>query len=92
MRTYKAFIFIKTTALTLFAMTAGAGCCYRIMAEPQPYIMPVESISYEIETLSHEMKRFRQVLNRLSVSRIRCAQKHSRLRNAGRKLHRSNLW
>lgn len=36
MRTYKAFIFIKTTALTLFAMVAGAGCCYRIMAEPQP--------------------------------------------------------
>lgn len=54
MRTYKAFIFIKTTALTLFAMTAGAGCCYRIMAESQPYIIPVESISYEIETLSHE--------------------------------------
>lgn len=51
MRTYKAFIFIKTIAITLFAMAAGAGCCYRIMAEPQPYIMPIESISYEIETL-----------------------------------------
>lgn len=56
MRTYKAFIFIKTIALTLFVMVAGAGCCYRIMAEPQPYIMPVESISYEIETLSHEIE------------------------------------
>lgn len=54
MRTYKAFIFIKTIAITLFAMAAGAGCCYRIVAEPQPYIMPVESISYEIETLPHE--------------------------------------
>lgn len=51
MRTYKAFIFIKTIAITLFAMAAGAGCCYRIMAEPQLYIMPIESISYEIETL-----------------------------------------
>lgn len=48
MRTYKAFIFIKTTALTLFAMVAGAGCCYRIMAEPQLYIMPVEPPSHEI--------------------------------------------
>ena len=56
MRTYKSFIFIKTTALTLFAMAAGAGCCYRIMAEPDPYIMPVESISYEIETLPHEIE------------------------------------
>ena len=54
MRTYRAFSFIKTTALTLFAMAAGAGCCYRIMAEPQPYIMPFESISYEIETFPHE--------------------------------------
>lgn len=56
MRTYRAFSFIKTTALTLFAMAAGAGCCYRIMAEPQPYIMPIESISYEIETLPHEIE------------------------------------
>lgn len=56
MRTYKVFIFIKTIAITLFAMAAGAGCCYRIMAEPQPYIMPIESISYEIETLPHEIE------------------------------------
>ncbi len=56
MRTYRAFSFIKTTALTLFAMAAGAGCCYRIMAEPQPYIMPIESISYEIKTLPHEIE------------------------------------
>lgn len=54
MRTYRAFSFIKTTALTLFAMAAGAGCCYRIMAEPQPCMMPVESISYEIETFPYE--------------------------------------
>lgn len=54
MRTYRAFIFIKTIALTLFVMVAGVGDCYRIMVEPQPYIMPIESISYEIETLSHE--------------------------------------
>lgn len=26
------------------------------MAEPEPYIMPVESISYEIETLPHEIE------------------------------------
>ena len=56
MRTYKAFIFIKTIALTFFAMAAGAGCCCRIMAEPQPYIMPIESISYEIETLPYEIE------------------------------------
>lgn len=56
MRTYKVFIFIKTIAITLFAVAAGAGCCYRIMAESQPYIMPVEPISYEIETLSHEIE------------------------------------
>ena len=56
MRTYKVFIFIKTIAITLFAVAAGAGCCYRIMAEPQPYIMPIESISYEIETLPHEIE------------------------------------
>lgn len=56
MRTYRAFIFIKTIALTLFAVAAGAGCCYRIMAEPQPYIMPIESISYEIKTLPHEIE------------------------------------
>lgn len=54
MRTYKVFIFIKTIAITLFAVAAGAGCCYRIMAEPQPYIMPFESIPYEIETFPHE--------------------------------------
>ena len=53
MRMYRVFNFIKLTALTASAMAAGAGCCYHIMAEPDPYIMPVESISYEIETLPH---------------------------------------
>lgn len=37
--------------LLAFAMAAGAGCCYRIMAESAPYIMPVETVPYEVETL-----------------------------------------
>lgn len=48
----KIFFYGKMTALTAFAMTAGAGCCYHIMAEPAPYIMPVDTVSYEIETFS----------------------------------------
>ena len=48
----KIFFYGKMTALTAFAMTAGAGCCYHIMAEPAPYIMPVDTVSYELETLS----------------------------------------
>lgn len=48
----KIVIYGKMIALTAFAMTAGAGCCYHIMAEPAPYIMPVDTVSYEIETLS----------------------------------------
>lgn len=48
----KIFFYGKMTALTAFAMTAGAGCCYHIMAEPAPYIMPVDTVSYEFETLS----------------------------------------
>lgn len=48
----KIFFYGKMTALTAFAMTAGAGGCYHIMAEPAPYIMPVDTVSYEIETFS----------------------------------------
>lgn len=48
----KIFFYGKMTALTAFAMTAGAGCCYHIMAEPAPYIMPVDTVSYELETFS----------------------------------------
>lgn len=51
MRMYRALNLIKLTALTAFAMAAGAGCCYRIMANPELYIMPVERFSYEIGTL-----------------------------------------
>lgn len=47
----KIFFYSKMTALTAFAMTAGAGCCYYIMAEPAPYIIPVETVPYEVETL-----------------------------------------
>lgn len=48
----KIFFYGKMTALTAFAMTAGAGCCYHIMAEPAPYIVPVDTVSYELETFS----------------------------------------
>lgn len=48
----KIFFYSKMTALTAFTMTAGAGCCYHIMAEPAPYIMPFDTVSYELETLS----------------------------------------
>ena len=51
MRTNRSIFYSKAAALLAFAMTAGAGCCYRIMAEPAPYIMPDETVSYEIETL-----------------------------------------
>ena len=68
MRTYRAFIFIKTIALTLFVMVAGAGCCYRIMAEPQLYIMPIESISYEIEALPHENETLPHEIETLPAS------------------------
>ena len=54
MTRHRIFYHTKMVTLIAFSMAAGAGCCYRIMAEPQPYIMPVESITYEIETLSHE--------------------------------------
>lgn len=54
MRMYRVFNFIKLTALTAFAMAAGAGCCYRIMANPEPYIMPVKQVPYEIGTLPAE--------------------------------------
>lgn len=46
----KIFFYGKMTALTAFAMTAGAGCCYRIMAEPVPYIVSDDTDSYKIET------------------------------------------
>lgn len=51
MRTNRSIFYSKAAALLAFAMTAGAGCCYRIMAEPAPYIIPVETVSYEVETL-----------------------------------------
>lgn len=54
MRMYRALNLIRLTALTAFAMAAGAGCCYRIMANPEPYIMLVERFSYEIGTLPAE--------------------------------------
>jgi soluble lytic murein transglycosylase-like protein len=41
----------KAIALTAFAMTAGAGCCYH-MAQDEPYTMPVDTVFYEFETLS----------------------------------------
>lgn len=56
MTRHRIFYHTKMVTLIAFSMAAGAGCCYRIMAEPQPYIMPVESISYEIETLPHEIE------------------------------------
>lgn len=52
MRKCKMFFYGKAIALTAFAITVGAGGCYRIMAEPVPYIMPVDTVSYEFETLS----------------------------------------
>lgn len=51
MRTNRSIFYSKAAALLAFAMTAGAGCCYRIMAEPAPYIIPVETVPYEDETL-----------------------------------------
>lgn len=54
MRMYRALNLIKLTALTAFAMAAGAGCCYRIMVNSEPYIMPVERFPYEIGTLPAE--------------------------------------
>ena len=51
MRTNRSIFYSKAAALLAFAMTAGAGCCYRIMAEPAPYIIPVETVPYEVETL-----------------------------------------
>ena len=54
MRTNRSIFYSKAAALLAFAMTAGAVCCYRIMAEPAPYIMPVETVPYEVETLLSE--------------------------------------
>mgnify|MGYP005982962747 CR=1 FL=1 len=54
MTRHRIFYHTKMVTLIAFSMAAGAGCCYCIMAESQPYIMPFESISYEIETLPHE--------------------------------------
>ena len=51
MRTNRIIFYSKAAALLAFAMAAGAGCCYRIMAEPAPYIIPVETVPYEVETL-----------------------------------------
>lgn len=46
----KILFYGKMTALTAFAMTAGAGCCYHIMAEPAPYSVSDDKDSYKIET------------------------------------------
>lgn len=46
----KIFFYGKMTALTAFAITVGAGGCYHIMAEPAPYIIPDETVPYEVET------------------------------------------
>lgn len=51
MRTNRSIFYSKAAALLAFAMTAGAGCCYRIMEESAPYIIPVETVPYEDETL-----------------------------------------
>lgn len=51
MRTNRIIFYSKAAALLAFAMAAGAGCCYRIMAEPAPYIIPVETVPYKVETL-----------------------------------------
>ncbi len=50
MRKCKIFFYGKAIALTAFAITVGAGGCYRIMAEPAPYIIPDETVPYEVET------------------------------------------
>lgn len=47
----RMIVYSKLLFLIAFSMAAGAGCCYRIMTEPEPYIMPVESLPHEIETL-----------------------------------------
>ena len=54
MTIHKMIIYAKASALTVFSMLAGAGSCYHIMAEPAPYIMPVEMVSYEVETFLSE--------------------------------------
>lgn len=46
----KIFFYGKMTALAAFAITVGAGGCYRIMAEPVPYIVSDDTDSYKIET------------------------------------------
>lgn len=50
MRKCKMFFYGKAIALTAFAITVGAGGCYRIMAEPAPYIVSDDTDSYKIET------------------------------------------
>lgn len=52
MRKCKMFFYGKAIALTAFAITVGAGGCYRIMAEPVSYIVSDDTVSYEIETFS----------------------------------------
>lgn len=44
------FFYGKAIALTAFAITVGAVGCYRIMAEPVPYIVSDDTDSYKIET------------------------------------------
>ena len=50
MRKCKMFFYGKAIALTAFAITVGAVGCYRIMAEPVPYIVSDDTDSYKIET------------------------------------------
>lgn len=54
MRKCKIFFYGKAIALTAFAITVGAGGCYRIMAEPVPYIVSDDTDSYEIETFPRQ--------------------------------------
>lgn len=54
MRKCKIFFYGKAIALTAFAITVGAGGCYRIMAEPVPYIVSDDTDSYKIETFPRQ--------------------------------------
>lgn len=54
MRKCKIFFYGKAIALTAFAITVGAVGCYRIMAEPVPYIVSDDTDSYEIETFPRQ--------------------------------------
>ena len=59
MRKCKIFFYGKAIALTAFAITVGAGGCYRIMAEPAPYIVSDDTDSYRIETFPGQNESLR---------------------------------